>query len=466
MAPTGREEGRGDLAARVLESARAADCREAEVFIKTSASRQVAWEPPLRAEAPAHVAISRAVEAGVGLLVVDSEGRTGLAWRGGGPALLDAPDDATIARLVDDALAAARAGGAHRPPGPPTASATVADSEGSLDLVDPECLERPDAALVAMVEAAALEVATAGEGALELDRILATAARTSVRLARAGGFDGAYERTIFALSIALVPTIVGAEAVTEERWVCRLDDLDPRQAARDAILRGLPPRAATAHAKPATAAAPPSPTPAEPKPGIVLAPRAAATLLAALAPWVTMGLLSSIRPSALSIIDDGRACGRPGSAPFDGSGAPTRRLLLLDRGRAVARIAPDTGPFQRPSYRDLPIAAPAGLAILPGQRREDREGPPGAFAPSGPTVRAAVIEVRTGTIWVVQVRRGEWDSGVAADGLYWEGAPAVLVQAVAATLDDLVYYQVGLPVAAPTVVLEGLGPWRMPGADR
>lgn len=487
--PGQRTQAGADFAARVLEAARAASCSAAEVFIKSSASRQVAWEPPLRDAGPAQIAVSRAVEAGAGLRVVDSEGRTGLAWRGGGPTLHEMPDEAAIAGLVGDALAAARAGGtadagsavdACGPPGagdPPDAS-DPPDAVAPLDLVDPECLDRPEAALVVIVEAAALEVATAAEGALEVDRILLTEARTSVRLARLDGFDADYERTIAALSIVLVPAVAGAEAVTEERTACRLADLDPWLVARDAILRGLPPRVArpplgarSSAAAPISAAAPSpapasAPTPAEPKPTVVLAPRAAATLLAALAPWVTAGAVSVSRPSALSIVDDGNARSRPGSAPFDGSGRPARRILLLDHGRAVARLAPDSGPFQRPSYRDLPAMAPAGLAILPGQRREDRTGAPGAFTPSGPTVRAAVIEVRTGTTWVVQIRRGEWDSSAAADGLYWEGTPAALVQAVTATLDDPTYYQVGLPVAAPTVVLEGLGPWRMPGAER
>jgi len=472
----------GDFAARVLEAARAAACRAAEVFIKSSASRQVAWEPPLRDAGPAHIAASNAIEAGAGLLVVDSEGRSGLAWRSGGPTLLTIPDAASIAGLVGDALAAARAGGAA--PGAAAAADGRRDADSdattgadigpvvaeSLDLVDPACLGRPETALVAILEAAALEVAAAAEGALEVDRILVTEARTSVRLARLDGYDGAYERTIAALSIALVPAVAGAEAVTEERSACRLDDLDPRQVARDAILRGLPPRTKA-----------PAPPPADPKPAIVLAPRAAATLLSALAPWVTTGAVSVSRPSALSIVDDGLAPGRPGSAPFDGSGRPARRIPLLDRGRAVGRVAPDSGPFQRPSYRDLPVTAPAGLAIVPGRRRDDRAGAsgagpddargpaapaPAAYEPSGPVVRAAVIEVRTGAQWVVQIRRGEWGSGAAADGLYWEGTPAALVQAVVATLDDPAYYQVGLPVAAPSVVLEGLGPWRQPGANR
>jgi hypothetical protein len=446
-----------DLAARILESAREARCRAAEVYIKTSMSRQIAWEPPLAEGGPAHVAVSRGVEAGIGLRIEDSEGRSGMSWCGGGPAGLEAPDSTFAGGLVPDALAAAQASAARgSPAGVGTSGARgspgASGDDESLELVDPECLDRPDAALVEMVEAVGHEVASAAEGALDVDRILMTEARTSVRLVRLDGLGGSFDRTIVALSVALVPAATGAVAVTEERSACSLHDLDPLAVARDAILRGLPPRPASA----------PPAAPMDPKPRVVLAPRAAATLLAALAPWIIRGAVASTRPSAFSIVDDGRARGRPGSAPFDGSGAPTRRTLLLDRGRAVAQISPDSGPFQRHSYRDPPSAGPACLVLLPGQRREDRGGE--AAAPT-PEVRVHVIEVRTGGDLVVQVRRGDWDSGAVADGLYWTGPPSALVQAVSATLDEPGWYQVGLPVAAPSIVIAGLGPWRMPGTS-
>jgi len=467
MSRSGQGAGAG-LSARILVAARDAGCGAAEVYIKTAASRQIAWEPPLVAGGAAHVAVTRAVEAGLGLLVEDAEGRFGMAWTGGGPAGLATADETSAVRLVRAALAAGNASRkpakdavGERGPGreraaassgpraratPPHAAGPAASPTGEeepLDLVDPECLDRPEAALLECVEAAAHEVARGGEGALDVDRILATEARTSVRLARLDGFDQSYDRTIAALSVALVPAAAGAAAVTEERSACRLTDLDPIAAARAAMLRGLPPRAGSVDA---------------PKPRMVLAPRAAATLVAALAPWIATGAMASTRPSALSVVDDGRARGRPGSAPFDGSGAPTRRLLLIDNGRAVGRIDPVAGPFQRHSYRDMPAAGPACLVLLPGQRRT------GARVDQAPEVRAAVIEVRAGAEVFIQVRRGEWESGHPADGLSWEGTPAALVAAVSATLDDLAWYQVGLPIGTPSVVIEGLGPWQLPDA--
>jgi microcin-processing metallopeptidase PmbA/TldD-like protein len=507
----------GDPAARILAAARAAGCRSAEIYLKTSASRQIAWEPPLVAGGTAHVAggaahvaVTRAVEAGIGLRIVDTEGRSGMAWTGGGPAELETPDDTLAAGLVRDALAAAgascdRAAGTLRgrespaarhdgAAGPSSAEASSGrpGEEGPstnaepLDLVDPECLDRPDTALVDRVEAAAREVATAGEGVLEVDRILATEARTSVRLVRLDGFDASYDRTIAALSVALVPAAAGATAVTEERSACRLTDLDAIAVVRDAILRGLPPRVGGNGLPVTPVPAPCAPAPDAPatvetafrppasKPRVILAPRAAATLVAALAPWIAGGAIASPRPSALTVVDDGRARGRPGSAPFDGSGAPTRRILLIDRGRAVGRVDPTTGPFQRHSYRDIPAAGPACLVILPGQRRDDPRSPSASSGTESraPQVRAAVIEVRAtftevraGGEIVVQIRRGDWDSGHAADGLYWEGSPAALVAAIFATLDDFGWYQVGLPIGAPSVVIEGLGPWRLPGHE-
>jgi hypothetical protein len=115
------------------------------------------------------------------------------------------------------------------------------------------------------------------------------------------------------------------------------------------------------------------------------------------------------------------------------------------------------------------VAGPSGLVIVPGRRRE-RPGaatPPDPGTGAGLLVSAEVIEVRPGRTWALLVRRGAWeDSGEPADGLYWEGPPGALVQAVAETRDDLHWYQVGQPIAAPSLRLEGLGPWRLAGADR
>jgi hypothetical protein len=156
-------------------------------------------------------------------------------------------------------------------------------------------------------------------------------------------------------------------------------------------------------------------------------------------------------------------------------------MALLESGQTVGRIERRAGPFLRSSYRDLPGQGAAALTIAPGRV------PAGAadVAPASPAaagafaLRAAVIEVRPGpSTWSIEIRRGDWwrlEDGIgakgaaaasigAADGLTWEGPPAAIVQAVVATLDDPEWFEVGLPVATPSVVLDGLGPWRLPEA--
>ena len=95
------------LTDRILAAARAAGCREAELFIKTSSARTLALEPPLHPDLPTHVSVSRQEEVGAGLRVTDAEGRTGLAWRGGGIGLREMADVAFLDAWIREALVAA-----------------------------------------------------------------------------------------------------------------------------------------------------------------------------------------------------------------------------------------------------------------------------------------------------------------------------------------------------------------------
>jgi hypothetical protein len=140
----------------------------------------------------------------------------------------------------------------------------------------------------------------------------------------------------------------------------------------------------------------------------------------------------------------------------------------------VARVDATSGPFTRPSYRDRPAPGVAALVIEPGRAKTPSADSTGDFA-----LCVEALEVRPGpTSWSIEIRRGDWrrldrtdraeetagETGSlgAADGIVWEGPPAEIVQAVAATLDDVAWFEVGLPVATPSAVLDGLGPWRLP----
>jgi predicted Zn-dependent protease len=476
----GRAAGGGDLPrdpiAALLEAARRARCRDAEVQLKTVVVRQVAVEPPLRI-------VSRHSERGTALRLIDAEGREGFAWRADGDGSgrdaaglsgAAADPDAGAEALLREALESARVGG--RPgadwPADPAPGAPV---EG---LVDAEALRRPDDALAALAATAVAAIAKRSEGALEIDRVVVSEAATSVRLARLSGAGVAYDRTLAAITVAVAPAVPEADAVVEERSACRLDDLDPADAARAAVARALPRRPAAIPAAIDVAAAPAGgggerPAVAVPA-SLVLAPRAAATLWAALAPLLEAGAIAAARPSALDVVADGRAPGRPSSAPCDGAGRPSERRLLMRSGCPVARVDATSGPFTRPSYRDRPAPGVAALVIEPGRAKTPSADSTGDFA-----LCVEALEVRPGpTSWSIEIRRGDWrrldrtdraeetagETGSlgAADGIVWEGPPAEIVQAVAATLDDVAWFEVGLPVATPSAVLDGLGPWRLP----
>jgi hypothetical protein len=110
--------------------------------------------------------------------------------------------------------------------------------------------------------------------------------------------------------------------------------------------------------------------------------------------------------------------------------------------------------------------------VEPGRAASTPARGAGPFA-----LRADVLEVRPGPVsWSIEIRRGDWcrveagavappDAAIslgAADGLTWNGPPAAIVQAVVATLDDPGWFEVGMPIATPSIVLDGLGPWRLP----
>jgi len=191
-----------------------------------------------------------------------------------------------------------------------------------------------------------------------------------------------------------------------------------------------------------------------------------ASLIVALAPAALSGSLPEIRrPSALVLHDDATVPGRPSSAPFDGAGRPTVRRILVEGGRPAGRHDAAERHLERPSYRDLPKPAPAALVAAPGMKLGEPLPGGGSIARGRAIViRAAIVDIKPGVDWVVRVRRGDlWREGErlgTADGLFWEGDPARLIQAIVETGDEPRWYQCGFAVSAPSFTLRGLTPWR------
>jgi PmbA protein len=85
---------------------------------------------------------------------------------------------------------------------------------------------------------------------------------------------------------------------------------------------------------------------------------------------------------ALSLIDDGRVAGAPGSAPWDADGVPTHRPAVVEAGTLRSYLSDDpsarrdgrasTGNATRSGFKSAPHAAPTNLAFdSTGQSRDE-----------------------------------------------------------------------------------------------
>jgi predicted Zn-dependent protease len=447
----------------LVQAALAAGALEAEVFWKRGRGRRVVLEPGLQPGAAPVLTVSTSEEEGTAIRVVDRHGRRGFAWIG-------LPRGESVgASLLEAAWASARhdpEGGARHPPLGPGPRTT--GEHRDLRIHDPECMALPPERIAALLMEAA--VGAGGEsGSVVIDRLALSEVETTIALANSRGFSGSYTKSLVHLSLALVPAEAGAAAVVEERSACRLADLDARGCIRDALLRAGPSR--PAQARDTSEAVP-----------LLLTPRAAASFLAAIAPWALSGEPGIWKGCALAIADDATIPARPGTAPFDGAGYETRRIVLVRDGELLGRLSGEGGTLVRPSYRDLPRLEPAGLLILPsgGPERGDLESravPDDAPAPhGGPGSDASValsvqiVEVVPGPTWSLRIRRGEvLRGGVAigpADGLVWEGPLSTLLRGVSAVGRDMGFYHCGAPVGTPGLRIDGLRPLRAESPGR
>ena len=430
----------------LLQAALAAGALEAEVFWKRGRGRRVALEPGLQPGSAPVLTVSTTEEEGTAIRVVDRQGRHGFAWIGlpGG--------ESAGASLLEAAWASARhdpEGGAARPPLGPGPRTIVEGKDLRID--DPECMALPPERIAALLLEAAAEAGEGG-GAVAVDHLALSEVETTISLANSRGFRGSYTKSLVFLSLALVPAEPGAAAVVEERSACRLADLDLRGCIRDALLRAGPSR--PGQAPDASEAVP-----------LLLTPRAAASFLAAIAPWALSGEAGIWKGSTLLIVDDATLPGRPGTTPFDGVGYETRRTVLVQDGASVGRLSAEGGNLVRPSYRDLPRLEPAGLLILPAGGLHG-----GLISDESLALSVHVVEVVPGPTWSLRIRRGEFlRGGVAmgpADGLLWEGPLASLLRGVSVVGGEVGFYHCGVPVGAPGLRIDGLRPLRAESPGR
>jgi len=316
-------------------------------------------------------ALSASEPRGAGVRVF-SEGRVGFSYTtdlsaGGRGAMLDAARENASFVTPDEAI-----GPAEPTDGPPP------EIEGMVDRGQEDA--RPDSKV---------------RFALELDR--ATAARdkrvraveesvysdsdTEIAIATSNGISGTYRRTdawCFSLAIAEEDddTQVGFE-FDLARGLNHLDAVDVGQRAADIALTAL------GASKIPSARMP-----------VVFEPFTAGQFLGVLGQALTGEAVQkgrslfagrtgdTVAASGLTLFDDGRLPGAPGSAPWDDEGVPTSRTdiiaggvlrsFLYDSISARREGRASTGNASRSGFKSVPGAAPSNLALeSTGQSRDE-----------------------------------------------------------------------------------------------
>ena len=284
-------------------------------------------------------------------------------------------DSATLRRLAEDAVAAARL----LPEDPWVGLADPADLARDLpelDLFDPA---EPSLERLQSAAAAAEDAARAVPGVTNSDGASASWSRTTVTLAASNGFRGSFRRTRHGLgATVLAGTGAGMQRDYEYRQATHGADLpEPAGVGREAgerAARRVGPR------KVATTRVP-----------VVYAPRAAAGLLRHLASAAGGDAVASGRSflkdrlgqrvcaPGITIVDDPTRRRGLGSRPFDGEGIAGARRRLIDDGVLTTWLL-DLATARRLGLASTGHADRAGAGIgAPGATNLTLE--PGPLAP-------------------------------------------------------------------------------------
>jgi PmbA protein len=128
-----------------------------------------------------------------------------------------------------------------------------------------------------------------------------------------------------------------------------------------------------------------------------------------------------VASDALTLIDDGRFPGAPGSGPWDAEGVPTRRTEVITGGRLTSFLY-DTKSARREGRTSTGNASRAGFKSPPHPSPSNL-----AFDPTGETADA--ILQRAGRALVVQDLHGVHSGANAISGDFSVGATGVLLDA-------------------------------------
>jgi PmbA protein len=357
-----------ELVERALERAKRAGADAADAVLAESDS----LEARVRGDEIDFVTQAREHTLGIRALVADAGG-----FRSAITSTSDLSAEA-VDRMASEAAALARATAVDPAAGIPEAGFATDDPE--LQLCAPE--DRDVGVEARLQDAFAAEVA-----ARETDPRIANSEGSQIgsgfsRVAygNSAGFFGAYDAASH--SLFSEPLAVANGSMQRDYWMTvarRLADLEePAAVGRRAAERAL----RRLGAKPiATCEAP-----------VIFDPVTAPSLLAHLAACVNgyavyretsylAGKLDEIVASDLvTVIDHGRRPGGLGSKPFDGEGLPTRRNVVVDRGRLATWLLDSyaarklggrsTGNAAR-SAGSPPTAAPTNLWLEPGETNLD-----------------------------------------------------------------------------------------------
>lgn len=234
-----------------------------------------------------------------------------------------------IAALAERAVAMAKAAPPDPHAGLPERDAMASDRP-SLAIADDADPGADDLLKLAReAEAAGLAVA----GVAKSSGASASASRRSIALVTSTGFEGAYSRTGYGLSA----TMIAGSGTAMER------DYDFSSAVHFAEL-GTPDTVGRSAGERAARKVDPRKLSSRKAP-VIFDRRVAGGLIGHLAGAVsgsaiargTSFLLQSLGKEifgpGITVVDDGRARGRPASRPFDGEGMATGRTLLIEKGR-------------------------------------------------------------------------------------------------------------------------------------